>query len=116
MVLVLVCRIMSCLGIVRSSEDLRHHALDHCIIFVRSTFCDRKYNDRSKSKVWAERGHSNTPRFARVSLLCSVIYMYYVNSKHMPDYTITKSKDFDQNKITKELKINRRISLGKSNV
>ena len=31
-------------------------------------------------------------------LLCSLIYMYYVNFKHMTYYTLTKSKNFDQNK------------------
>ena len=98
MVLFLVCFFMSRLGIFHLSEDLRHHALNHCDNFVRSTLCHRKYKDRIKSKVWSERGHSNTPRFARVSVLCSLIYVYCVNSNHMPDYTVAKSKDFDQNK------------------
>ena len=92
-VLFLVRRFMSRSGIFRSSEDI-DHALKYFEFYVHLTFRDRKYQDRSKSKVWSERGHSNTPRFARVSLLCSLIYMCCVNSKRMPDYTITKSKRF----------------------
>ena len=51
------------------------------------------------NQKFVQRGDIQVHLYLLVShLLCSLIYMYYVNSKHMPDYTVTKSKDFDENK------------------